>query len=396
MLQVTRDQVVAFRAASLRLVDRLPASRLDEAMRPCGLQDTPPGNAAVGAAARVEGLTLEAWERALEEEKTLVQLYAMRGSPFVVATSDLAVFTLGLSPVSEAAALQLITSGLRSSVEESGVPARELVARLSERAREVLEAGAVARTEFARQLGSAVPEPLRGRFADEEQLSVLTLTVARLVAHEGAFLIGPRIGRTMSLVRTDGWLGQGALEVPVDDARAELVRRYLRGFGPVTAEDFAWWSQAQQDAAARRILEDQARELWKLVEAELEAVERQDGTTGYVLGADVSRLSSPPSLEGVVRLLPPHDPLLMLRDRETLVPAVQHGRIWRSMHSPGIVLADGAPVATWKARKSGGKLSVTVEALASPVGPRLRDAIAEEAAHVAPLRECASAELAFA
>ncbi|MEV4259321.1 winged helix DNA-binding domain-containing protein, partial [Spirillospora sp. NPDC049652] len=38
------------------------------------------------------------------------------------------------------------------------------------------------------------------------------------------------------------WLPDGVAAMPVDEARAEVVRRYLRTFGPATALDVKWWT----------------------------------------------------------------------------------------------------------------------------------------------------------
>jgi hypothetical protein len=40
-----------------------------------------------------------------------------------------------------------------------------------------------------------------------------------------------------------------------------------------------------------------------------------------------------------------------------------HKRVWKSVHSPGVVLLDGSAVATWKQRAAGKQLAVTLEAL---------------------------------
>lgn len=133
MLRLTRAQVVAFRAAALHLDQRLSVDELVEGVRPCGLQDTPPGNAVLGLAARVQGLTLEAWAAAVEREKTLVELWAMRGSPIVIATADLPYFTAGLLADDEAALLHAITSGMDVVVAAAGISAADLLDRLSER-----------------------------------------------------------------------------------------------------------------------------------------------------------------------------------------------------------------------------------------------------------------------
>ena len=120
MLQADREQVMAFRTSALHLDRRLPSSSLIEATRPVGLQDTPPGNAAAAAAARVDALSLEAWSRALEEEKTLVGLWAMRGSSYVVATDDLPVFTIGLLPRTSARCSTASRAGSTASSTKRG------------------------------------------------------------------------------------------------------------------------------------------------------------------------------------------------------------------------------------------------------------------------------------
>lgn len=402
MLRATRDQVLAFRAAALHLDRRLPASALTDAVRPVGLQDTPPRNAAVAAAARVDALTPEIWSRALEETKELVELWAMRGSPHVVAADDLLVFTAGLLPDDEAATLYRITSDLAPVVAESGVPALELVERLRARTHEVLDGSELTKRELGMALAPAVPEALRERLEGEtawgsyDGVSALALTVARIVAHRGAFLIAPRSGNELSLVRTDQWLGGDLPSAEPGEARAELVRRFLRAFGPATPEDLAWWAtELTSDRSARIELEKWARRLWGLVEAELEEVEGEDGARAFVLAADAGRLGSPPTPDGV-RLLPPHDPFLMLRDRETLVPKPLHPRVWRSQHSPGVVLEAAEIVATWKARKDGRRLAVTVDALAAALSPSARDAVHAEITRFAPLRGCEAVDVEFA
>ena len=56
---------------------------------------------------------------------------------------------------------------------------------------------------------------------------------------------------------------------------------------------------------------------------------------------------------------------------------------------PGLVLADGRPVALWRGRKQGRKLTVAVEAF----GPARRDGVHAEAERLAPHRGCTSVEL---
>lgn len=341
MLRAGREQVVAFRAAALHLDRRLPAGALPDPLRPVGLQDTPPGNAAVAAAARVEDLTPDVWVRAVGQDKTLVGLWAMRGSSYVVPADDLPVFTAGLLPEQEESVLHRITSTFDEVVEEAGAGATELVDRLAERARHELAGRRLTKRELGRALAPAIPEPIRDRldpdataWGDYDLPSALALTVARLVAHRGVFVIAPRDGNELSFVRTDEWLGR--TPTPITPAPGpSSCRRFLRAYAPATA-DFAWWTSEQTSARARRAHEADAERAWNRVAGELEEVEA-DSARGFVLAEDARRLDSPPEPEGV-RLLPPHNPLMMLRDRDTLVPEPFHKPVRRAQHNPGVVL----------------------------------------------------------
>src|SRR5207302_10905939 len=120
VIRVDSEQVVRFRAAALQLHGRLPAGELVPALRPCGQQDTPPGNAMLGAAARVEGLSVDMWTKAFERDKTLVELWAMRGSPVVIPKEDLPYFTVGLCPIDDAGVLHGIAGGMDLVIATAG------------------------------------------------------------------------------------------------------------------------------------------------------------------------------------------------------------------------------------------------------------------------------------
>jgi hypothetical protein len=86
-----------------------------------------------------------------------------------------------------------------------------------------------------------------------------------------------------------------------------------------------------------------------------------------------------------VRVLAPGDPILLGRDREALIPdpAVRK-KVWAAIGGAGVVLSDGEPVATWRARKQGKRLEVTVEAFGD-VPP-----LEAELERLAPHRGCTS------
>src|SRR5688572_2746130 len=96
-LSVTRAQAVAFRVARHHLRERAGDA---ETAAVVGLQDTPPGAAALALAARADVAP-----EALDE---LVLVPSVRGAPLAVAGRDLAVFTAGLAPPDEKAARAVV------------------------------------------------------------------------------------------------------------------------------------------------------------------------------------------------------------------------------------------------------------------------------------------------
>ena len=122
-----------------------------------------------------------------------------------------------------------------------------------------------------------------------------------------------------------------------------------------------------------------------------------DGRRAYLPEDLLPALENPPE-PSFVRLLPPADPLLQARDRFTLVPDKDnHKQVWRILGNPGVVLADGEIVATWRARARGRtRLEVTVTPL--PGQPQLMrselDELEAEATRMAEARGFPAASLA--
>src|SRR6478672_7109608 len=90
-LELSRSQILSFRQRAGALDERLPAGAksLHRAAW-AGLQDSMPRAALFSIHARMAGTEPETWE-----DPSLVQIWGPRFSVYVVAKSDLAVFTLG-------------------------------------------------------------------------------------------------------------------------------------------------------------------------------------------------------------------------------------------------------------------------------------------------------------
>jgi hypothetical protein len=390
-LVASRDQVLAFRLDSHNLATRLPPGSLLLAAGACGIQNSPPGSAALALHARVADLAPADVDRALAVDQTLLQVWSLRQSPYFFPTSDAAVFTTGLLPEDEES-LRFSIRGAGPHLDLVGMSATEAVERTAAALRDVLDGRELTKDDLGIEIAQRVSQYLTPQqLAQWKAPDVFTrygVTIVRfalgIVALQGLLCFAPRRANAATFLRTDQWLGAPWPDVDPEQARAELVRRYLRCYGPSTTAHFAAWAG---------IAPAQARRAWQLVEGALVAVEI-NGRKGWLNEQDVARLRSPPQPAGI-RFLPPHDPYLLLRDRETLLPdKTLHPFVWRRAGNPGVILADGQFVATWRPRKKGKRLNVAVELFAS-ASQRMRAQIEVEAATLAPYRGCTSTAVEF-
>ncbi len=378
---VSREQVLAFRLSGHHLDERQPPDALLAVAAACGLRNTPPGSAALAATARVADLAPAGIDRALGEDRTLVEVLSVRASPLVVPARDVAVFTLGALPADEGS-LRGALPALAPALDPAGITAADALERAAAVAHEALAEGPLERGALSAAMTARLPEPLcrwcrpcGARHVDE--------MLFRLVGVRGVFVLAREGSRTL-YVRAEDRL-RGPLVGDASEARAGLLRRYLRCFGPSTAADFAGWAGIGSADAQRS---------WDASVGDLVAVDR-DGRGAWVLAADVGALESATLTPGV-RLLPPYDAYLDQRDRATLLPdrSLQR-RVWQVLGNPGAVLVDGELAGVWRPRKQGRRLTLNVETW-RPVPPPTRAAIEAEAARLAPQRGCTTAAVTFA
>jgi hypothetical protein len=387
--RASKADVVAFRLAAHGLIGASGGRDLLDAAGRCGVQNSPPGSALLALFARAR-TTKAAMTRAVDAEKTLLQSWCMRGAPFFFPTSDAAVFTTGVLPPTEEGlrhflpgllpALARLDMGLAEALD---LASQEVGPVLSGRRLAINELGALVADRIAPALPGTQRDTWRspGPYARGQSLGegVVHFCV-RILALQGVVCLAPRTGNRAPFVLVAEWLGRPVPDVDPGRARAELLRRYLRCYGPSTRSGFAAWLGVRpRDTDA----------WWNLVEADLAEVEYAG--TSWILAEDLDALSST-SLPTAVRLLPPRDPFTQMPDRDAIVDRAHHGEIWRAVGEPGTVLADGRIVGTWRPHKNGRTLTVTVRAFGA-LRARHRNLLEDEAEQVARLRGASRVEV---
>ena len=353
MLHVDREQVLAFRVAGHHLHARTDPLT---AVAACGLQEYPPGWAAVALHARSE--------QPLDADQ-VVTVNAMRGAPYVVPRDDAAVFTVALVP-DDAGLKALVGTFTAREVVAGGHSVRDALDQVAGAARRGLADGPLGRDAFHQALRERLPPSLlpwcRGCQSHHVRPGLWRA-------------LGP-LGVTRMTAKATWALAEPA-PMPISHARAELARRFLRCYGPATHTHLAGWAQT---APAH------AQALFASIAAELEAIQ-VDGQRRWVLAADRPRLEDPPRARGV-RMLGGHDPYMAQPDRNALVTdQAMRKRLFPAVGRPGVVLRDGVLAGLWRSRKKGDVLEIEPEWLGEPVD------LAGEAAAVARARWCDSARL---
>jgi hypothetical protein len=291
LLELTRDQILAFRLRAGALDERLPrGARSLRRAAWAGLTDSVPRAALLSIHARVEGTRPSTWE-----DRSLVHVWGPRYSTYLVPARDRGIFTL---------------------------------ARLPDDARRRARAEDMAARVHAYLGGRRLPDGLVQR----------ELGIGNTIKYAAA------TGRV--LIRWDGARSPDVWTVPAPEieppeARRELVRRYLHVLGPGTPKAFTAWAG---------IGEREARATFDDLGTALTAVRTPIGEA-WILASDEPSFREPPGQHAAARLLPSGDTyfLFWAEGRELLVPdAAQRAELWTSRVWPGAVLVAGEIVGTWR------------------------------------------------
>lgn len=262
------------------------------------LHASDPSSVYVSVRARMIDGTIEAVDRALYEDRELVRMLAMRRTMFVIPVDE-------ASMVHAAASLAVARTERRRTeqlVASLGVPdvarwirdaERGALAALSERgeatAREIAEDVPMLREQTRINVGKRY----------EAKLGMAGRILLQLAVDGRIARVRPRGSWISSQYRwatIQQWLGRPFETMPVEEARAALVRRWLERFGPGTEADICWWTGWGVGVVRKALAAVDA------------SVVDLDGAEGLVLPQD---LEATPLPGHWVALLPSLDPTTM-------------------------------------------------------------------------------------
>jgi hypothetical protein len=350
-----------------------PASSVERAAGDLvGLHSSDPASVVLSARARLRPFAVADLEDALYERRSLLRMLAMRRTMFVVPLDLAAVLqaacTTALVPGEHRKLVALLTTaGVTTDVE--GWIARveaETVAALRA-AGEPLPASRLTKLvpDLALQVKVAAGKTYEGTVGVSTRL-LFMLSTKGLIARGRP--LGSWLSSQYRWAPMEDWIGP-LPELPAGAARAELVRRWLRSYGPGTLDDLAWWTKWTK-AAVRSAL------------AAVGAVEVTADTgddpaaSAWVLADDLE--DTPASERPPVALLPSLDPTVMGWKHRTWYLGPHRGPLFdRNGNAGPTVWVAGRAVGAWSQRASGEVVTRVLEDI-SPGDRRRVDAAAAE------------------
>lgn len=304
----------------------------------CGLQAQLFSATALGMRARSPGLSAANVTRALNDERSIVRTWLMRGTLHVVAAEDVRWLVDLLGPVlARGAATRHAQLGLTEDLKARAIAAiRGILA----------DAGPLTRYELVDQL--------RRRQVALDAKTQAPIHLIAFAGMQGILCLGPdRDDGDSTYVLLDDWIA-AAPTASRESALVQLARRYIAAYGPATVEDLAAWSGLPVGDARSAVSGARAG----LVEATVQ------GRPAFALKDRLEQLVTRAATD--VRLLPAFDTYLLgYRRRDLAVPLPLQRRLQRGggwLH-PAVVV-NGRAVAAWSLRKSGGRGKVVVEPFA--------------------------------
>ena len=327
------EQALAWRMERHHLTRRAaPADLADVTGAICGLHAQVMSCAELSLWARIDGLSRDAVRQALWVHRSLVKLWAARGTLYLLPTADLGTWLAALSTMPKFGNI-----GHPQTDDLAAAIGRALTGRM------------LSREDLAAEVASSTGSPLFGEWLRSSWGSYL-----KAASFRGLICFAPSVGGQVRFTAPATWVPASIAEPAPAEAVAEITRRFLHGYAPATADDLTrWWlgpPRPRRGAAMLAAAGDQVADV------------TVEGKRAHVLARDLPGMLAATS-PGVARLLPGFDPWVIGAARHAPLFEPQHlARVYRPQGwiAP-VLLVNGRIAGTWRHTRTGGRLTVEMD-----------------------------------
>jgi uncharacterized protein YcaQ len=308
---------------------------------------------------RVDGLPRDAVDRALRKRRTLVKLWAMRGTLHLLPARELGVWLSALG-----------------TITNRGMTGYPEIDELSEAIGRALDGRVLTREELAAEV-----ERTTGSTKFAEWIAFSWGSYLKPACFRGRLCFAASDDGRARFTSPESWLGRPVDQPPPEDGLREVARRFLGAYAPATKDDLALWTGFGR-ARCRKMLAALGDEAFEV---------DVEGAPAWVLARYVRQIESTQPTD-TARLLPAFDQWTIgaTRRHPAFLDPRHHLRIYRPQGwiSP-VLLVNGRMVGVWRHARTGGRLQVELE----PFGRLPAWARAQLAAEAERLAEFLDAEL---
>ena len=331
--RLTWEQVLAWRMRRHHLVERAsPDDLLSVVSDICGLHAQLMSSAELSLWARIDGFAPEAVNEALWRDRSLVKLWAMRGTLHLLPSAELSVWVAALS-----------------TITNRGMTGHPEIDRLIAAVDRAIEGRVLTREELALEVL---------RISGDEELAEFVRfswgSYLKPGSFRGLLCFAENDGSLIRFTSPASWIPGGLERLDPAESLKEVTRRFMRTYAPITAAELALWWGGFGPARGRKMLAALGAEV---VEIEV------DGERVWVLVEDLPAMAATEP-QHTARLLPAFDPWVAAASREgaAVIDPEYRARVYRPQGwlSP-VLLVDGRMVGTWKQTRMGKRFMVEIE-----------------------------------
>ncbi|HZB78376.1 MAG TPA: winged helix DNA-binding domain-containing protein [Actinomycetota bacterium] len=316
---------------------------LNVASELCGLHAQVMSSAELTLWARVEGLGPEAVKKALWKDRSLVKLWAMRGTLHLLTAADYPTWQAALSTYDH-----YRRPGWSKYFGVTQPQLEKLIGAVAH----VLEDRELTREELADEVGRRTRSSKLGETLRESWGAVL-----KPCSFQGVLCFAPGEGQRVRFTNPGSWLDLDDRRPDPAHAVSEVFRRFIKSYGPVSREELARWWTGVSPAGAEKSIRAMGDEV---------APVDIEGTRTWMLADHLDGLRSAAPTKAV-RLLPAFDQYVIGSTKHAvdLMPGNFRDRVHRTAGWVSPVLAvDGKLEGVWSHERTGTRLSVTIEPFA--------------------------------
>ncbi len=332
---------------------------LEVISRICGLNAQVASTPYLSLWNRVSGFKKNSLERELYGTKRAIKSWFMRGMVHIIPSDEYSIYRNALKAS--------MVRDWNHTLERIGGPSSQEVARLSEGILRVLEDRPLTKKEMGERV-----KDLLVSYGERERKILLSRTI-RGLSYQGLLCHTQPTGpwyhfKENRFARIDRWLPDlNTGKVNGSQAKEQLLLKCLKGYGPVTIQDFAYWAgyRVSEAKEAFELVKD------KLVEVKVEATKHQF----WALKEDLGELEKGQFDDPPTHLLPGFDPLLMgHKEKSRFLDQARKKRVFLPLADVApTLLIDGMVVGVWSHRKGKDHLIMEISPFIKLGGQELKE-----------------------